>query len=96
MMYMLDAFSQEEQQGMPTRKPRKLAASSFYKPKFSYIFCAMDGTLLNARSQISTENVEAISRGVNIVIVTGKLLSSHSVFLTVPFSWGLLRCTLIN
>ncbi|KAJ0971411.1 hypothetical protein J5N97_019370 [Dioscorea zingiberensis] len=46
------------------------------KPKFSYIFCDMDGTLLNSRSQVSRNNAEAlreaISRGVNIIIATGK------------------------
>ncbi|MQM16932.1 hypothetical protein Taro_049895 [Colocasia esculenta] len=48
----------------------------FYKPKFRYIFCDMDGTLLNSKSQISASNAEAleeaISRGTNIVIATGK------------------------
>ncbi|CAA7410392.1 unnamed protein product [Spirodela intermedia] len=46
------------------------------KPKFRYIFCDMDGTLLNSKSQISSSNVEALkeasSRGVNIIIATGK------------------------
>ncbi|KAK8935367.1 hypothetical protein KSP39_PZI013123 [Platanthera zijinensis] len=44
--------------------------------KFSYIFCDMDGTLLNRKSQISMRTAEAlneaISRGVHIVIATGK------------------------
>lgn len=48
----------------------------FYKPKFSYIFCDMDGTLLNSKSQISLTNAkalkEALSRGVKVVIATGK------------------------
>ncbi|KAL3500626.1 hypothetical protein ACH5RR_039719 [Cinchona calisaya] len=48
----------------------------FYRPKFSFIFCDMDGTLLNSKSQISTSTAkalkEAISRGVKVVIATGK------------------------
>ncbi|KAI3468172.1 hypothetical protein Pfo_024835 [Paulownia fortunei] len=48
----------------------------FYKPKFGYIFCDMDGTLLNSKSQISLSTVEALkeasSRGVKVVIATGK------------------------
>ncbi|KAK4490982.1 hypothetical protein RD792_001703 [Penstemon davidsonii] len=48
----------------------------FYKPKFGYIFCDMDGTLLNSKSQISLSNAEALkeatSRGVKVVIATGK------------------------
>ncbi|KAL2517715.1 haloacid dehalogenase-like hydrolase family protein [Abeliophyllum distichum] len=48
----------------------------FYKPKFSYIFCDMDGTLLNSKSQISLSTAkalkEATSRGVKVVISTGK------------------------
>ncbi|XP_047341022.1 endoribonuclease YBEY, chloroplastic [Impatiens glandulifera] len=46
------------------------------KPKFSYIFCDMDGTLLNSRSLVSSANAEALreasSRGVKVVIATGK------------------------
>ncbi|VVB09029.1 unnamed protein product [Arabis nemorensis] len=48
----------------------------FYRPKFSYIFCDMDGTLLNSRSQISEANAkalkEAVLRGLKVVIATGK------------------------
>ncbi|KAL6501997.1 hypothetical protein OROGR_027130 [Orobanche gracilis] len=48
----------------------------FYKPKFSYIFCDMDGTLLNSKSQISLLTAEALkeasSRGVKVVVATGK------------------------
>ncbi|KAI3823738.1 hypothetical protein L1987_05179 [Smallanthus sonchifolius] len=56
---------------------RKKAGSLwFYKPKFSYIFCDMDGTLLNSKSQISDTNAKALreasSRGVKVVIATGK------------------------
>ncbi|XP_019083507.1 PREDICTED: uncharacterized protein LOC104752224 [Camelina sativa] len=47
-----------------------------YKPKFSYIFCDMDGTLLNSKSQISEANAEALKealrRGLKVVIATGK------------------------
>ncbi|MED6181875.1 hypothetical protein PIB30_023398 [Stylosanthes scabra] len=58
-------------------KDRKKEGSlRFYKPKFSYIFCDMDGTLLNSKSQISPATAEALkeatSRGVKIVIATGK------------------------
>ncbi|WOK91452.1 hypothetical protein Cni_G00143 [Canna indica] len=55
---------------------KKASSLRFYKPKFSYIFCDMDGTLLNSKSQITATTAEAIreaiSRGVNIVIATGK------------------------
>ncbi|KAF5461649.1 hypothetical protein F2P56_017727 [Juglans regia] len=55
---------------------KKEGSLRFYKPKFNYIFCDMDGTLLNSRSQISSANVkalkEAVSRGVKVVIATGK------------------------
>ncbi|XP_024034458.1 endoribonuclease YBEY, chloroplastic isoform X2 [Citrus clementina] len=48
----------------------------FYKPKFSYIFCDMDGTLLNSQSQISLTTAkalkEALSRGLKVVVATGK------------------------
>uniref|UniRef100_A0A5B7AM20 Sugar-phosphatase n=1 Tax=Davidia involucrata TaxID=16924 RepID=A0A5B7AM20_DAVIN len=48
----------------------------FYKPKFSYIFCDMDGTLMNSKSQITSTTakalIEASSRGVKVVIATGK------------------------
>lgn len=58
-------------------KDRKKEGSlRFYKPKFKYIFCDMDGTLLNRKSQVSLTNAralkEASSRGVKIVIATGK------------------------
>ncbi|KAL6216516.1 hypothetical protein ACLB2K_009739 [Fragaria x ananassa] len=48
----------------------------FYKPKFRYIFCDMDGTLLDSRSLMSSTTAralkEASSRGVKIIIATGK------------------------
>ncbi|XP_020593935.1 uncharacterized protein LOC110034042 isoform X2 [Phalaenopsis equestris] len=47
-----------------------------HRQKISYIFCDMDGTLLNSKSQITLKTAEAlneaISRGVRIVIATGK------------------------
>ncbi|XP_020687699.1 endoribonuclease YBEY, chloroplastic isoform X2 [Dendrobium catenatum] len=50
------------------------------RQKISYIFCDMDGTLLNSKSQITLRTVEAlneaISRGVRIVIATGKSRSA--------------------
>lgn len=55
---------------------KKEGSLRFYKPKFSYIFCDMDGTLLNSQSRISSTNAralrEAMSRGVKVVIATGK------------------------
>ncbi|EPS68728.1 hypothetical protein M569_06040, partial [Genlisea aurea] len=55
---------------------KKEGSLRFYRPKFRYIFCDMDGTLLNSKSQISLRNAEAIrealSRGVKVVIATGK------------------------
>ncbi|KAL9227279.1 hypothetical protein vseg_002987 [Gypsophila vaccaria] len=55
---------------------KKEGSLRFYQPKFKYIFCDMDGTLLNSKSQISSANVnairEAMSRGVQVVIATGK------------------------
>ncbi|KAJ0030007.1 hypothetical protein Pint_12887 [Pistacia integerrima] len=55
---------------------RKEGSLRFYKPKFSYIFCDMDGTLLNSKSQISLTNAkalkEALARGLKVVIATGK------------------------
>ncbi|KAG7024608.1 Sugar phosphatase YidA [Cucurbita argyrosperma subsp. argyrosperma] len=58
-------------------KDRKKEGSlRFYRPRFSYIFCDMDGTLLNSKSQITPTTVkalkEALSRGVKVVIATGK------------------------
>ncbi|KAK1267090.1 hypothetical protein QJS04_geneDACA002602 [Acorus gramineus] len=48
----------------------------FHKPKFSFIFCDLDGTLLNSKSQITPRNAkalkEAISREVTVVVATGK------------------------
>ncbi|KAM0938214.1 putative sugar-phosphatase [Dioscorea sansibarensis] len=62
--------------GNAVKETKRAGSLRFYKPKFRYIFCDMDGTLLNSRSQISKENAEAlreaISRGVNIVIATAK------------------------
>jgi rRNA maturation RNase YbeY len=47
-----------------------------YRPKFKYLFCDMDGTLLNSKSRITPRTAEAlreaISRGVKIMIATGK------------------------
>ncbi|XP_074567483.1 endoribonuclease YBEY, chloroplastic-like [Curcuma longa] len=61
---------------LEVKDPKKAGSLRFYKPKFSYIFCDMDGTLLNSKSQITATTAEAIreavSRGVKIVIATGK------------------------
>ncbi|XP_022975664.1 endoribonuclease YBEY, chloroplastic [Cucurbita maxima] len=55
---------------------KKEGSLRFYRPRFSYIFCDMDGTLLNSKSQITPTTVkalkEALSRGVKVVIATGK------------------------
>ncbi|XP_065849126.1 endoribonuclease YBEY, chloroplastic isoform X3 [Euphorbia lathyris] len=55
---------------------KKEGSLRFYKPKFSYVFCDMDGTLLNSKSHISMATAkalkEALSRGVKVVIATGK------------------------
>ncbi|KAL6616038.1 hypothetical protein ACP70R_038308 [Stipagrostis hirtigluma subsp. patula] len=62
--------------GQVTDGPKRAGSLRFYRPKFKYIFCDMDGTLLNSKSQVSSRNAEALrearSRGVNIVIATGK------------------------
>ncbi|KAG5524784.1 hypothetical protein RHGRI_031448 [Rhododendron griersonianum] len=55
---------------------KKQGSLRFYKPKFSYIFCDMDGTLLNSQSQITSTTAQALreasSRGLKVVIATGK------------------------
>ncbi|KAJ9701878.1 hypothetical protein PVL29_003902 [Vitis rotundifolia] len=55
---------------------KKEGSLRFYKPKFSYIFCDMDGTMLNSKSQITAATAkalkEALSRGVKVVVATGK------------------------
>lgn len=55
---------------------KKEGSLRFYRPKFKYIFCDMDGTLLNSKTQLTPTNAnalkEAISRGVKVVIATGK------------------------
>ncbi|GMJ07644.1 YbeY endoribonuclease [Hibiscus trionum] len=59
-----------------SKDKKKEGSLRFYRPKFKYIFCDMDGTLLNSKSQVSLTNAralkEASSRGVKIVIATGK------------------------
>ncbi|XP_043720317.1 endoribonuclease YBEY, chloroplastic-like isoform X2 [Telopea speciosissima] len=71
------ALTNNEGHQLETSDDRKREGSlRFYKPKFSYIFCDMDGTLLNSRSQVSSTTAkalkEAVSRGVKVVIATGK------------------------
>lgn len=55
---------------------KKEGSLRFYRPQFKYIFCDMDGTLLNSKSLVSATNAkalrEAVSRGVKVVIATGK------------------------
>nr|XP_023891411.1 endoribonuclease YBEY, chloroplastic-like [Quercus suber] len=66
------AYSHKEN----TDDRKKEGSLRFYKPKFKYIFCDMDGTLLNSKSQVTPANAkalkEAMSRGVKVVIATGK------------------------
>ncbi|KAK7822361.1 endoribonuclease ybey [Quercus suber] len=71
------AYSHKENTDVGFSKDRKKEGSlRFYKPKFKYIFCDMDGTLLNSKSQVTPANAralkEAMSRGVKVVIATGK------------------------
>ncbi|BAF24994.1 endoribonuclease YBEY, chloroplastic isoform X1 [Oryza sativa Japonica Group] len=51
-------------------------AGMFYQPNFKYIFCDMDGTLLDSSGLVPETNAEAIrvarSRGVQTIIATGK------------------------
>ncbi|KAK1285107.1 hypothetical protein QJS10_CPB20g00575 [Acorus calamus] len=58
------------------RDGKKEGKLRYYKPKFSFIFCDMDGTLLNSKSQVTPRTAkalkEAVSRGVKVVIATGK------------------------
>ncbi|XP_014490283.1 uncharacterized protein LOC106753016 isoform X1 [Vigna radiata var. radiata] len=69
-------FHQNSSDDELSKDRKKEGSLRFYKPKFRYIFCDMDGTLLNSKSQISSTTVnalrEASSRGVKIVIATGK------------------------
>ncbi|KAM0868918.1 hypothetical protein ACQ4PT_040983 [Festuca glaucescens] len=66
----------ENLNGQLTNSLKRAGSLRFYRPKFKYIFCDMDGTLLNSKSQVTARNAEALkearSRGVNIVIATGK------------------------
>uniref|UniRef100_A0ACD5W1R2 Uncharacterized protein n=1 Tax=Avena sativa TaxID=4498 RepID=A0ACD5W1R2_AVESA len=66
----------ENLDGQVTNSLKRAGSLRFYRPKFKYIFCDLDGTLLNSKSQVTTRNAEALkearSRGVNIVIATGK------------------------
>uniref|UniRef100_A0A0E0DZ22 Uncharacterized protein n=1 Tax=Oryza meridionalis TaxID=40149 RepID=A0A0E0DZ22_9ORYZ len=66
----------ETSDGQVTSGLKRAGSLRFYRPKFKYIFCDMDGTLLNSKSQVTARNAEALrearSRGVNIVIATGK------------------------
>lgn len=77
---LIKSAYEAENDGSPhVQKPddrKKEGSLRFYRPKFRYIFCDMDGTLLNSKSQISPANAnalrEALSRGVQVVIATGK------------------------
>lgn len=77
---LIQSANDAETNGMPhidnPDDRKKEGSLRFYKPKFSYIFCDMDGTLLNSQSQVSSTTAkalrEALSRGVKVVIATGK------------------------
>ncbi|KAK3161887.1 hypothetical protein QOZ80_1BG0082730 [Eleusine coracana subsp. coracana] len=66
----------DSQDGQVTDSQKRSVSLRFCRPKFKYIFLDMDGTLLNSKSQVTERNAEALrearSRGVNIVIATGK------------------------
>ncbi|XP_020528756.1 uncharacterized protein LOC18443482 isoform X2 [Amborella trichopoda] len=66
----------ENNDGHALKEGRKEGSLRFYKPKFNYIFCDMDGTLLNSKSRVTHRTAEAlkevVSRGVRVVIATGK------------------------
>ncbi|KAG5548644.1 hypothetical protein RHGRI_014106 [Rhododendron griersonianum] len=66
----------EEEELLLKTLGKKQGSLRFYKPKFSYIFCDMDGTLLNSQSQITSTTAQALreasSRGLKVVIATGK------------------------
>ncbi|KAG5541065.1 hypothetical protein RHGRI_021073 [Rhododendron griersonianum] len=66
---------------------KKQGSLRFYKPKFSYIFCDMDGTLLNSQSQITSTTAQALreasSRGLKVVIATGKACSENDEVLEI-------------
>lgn len=70
------SLQKEFSEGEVLNDRKKEGSLRFYKPKFSYIFCDIDGTLLNSRSQVTSRNAdalrEAISRGVKVIIATGK------------------------
>ncbi|CAH9100305.1 unnamed protein product [Cuscuta europaea] len=71
------AYDTDGTTSIETTYDRKMEGSlRFYKPKFRYIFCDMDGTLLNSKSQITLATAQALkeatSRGVKVVIATGK------------------------
>ncbi|KAI7989738.1 hypothetical protein LOK49_LG13G02330 [Camellia lanceoleosa] len=77
---LIQSANDAETNGMPhidnPDDRKKEGSLRFYKPKFSYVFCDMDGTLLNSQSQVSSTTAkalrEALSRGVKVVIATGK------------------------
>lgn len=73
------AYDANTDESFKSEKPddrKREGTLRFFKPKFKYIFCDMDGTLLNSKSQISptTANAlkEATSSGAKVVIATGK------------------------
>ncbi|KAL9265461.1 Endoribonuclease YBEY, chloroplastic-like protein [Drosera capensis] len=55
---------------------KKEGSLRFYRPKFKYIVCDMDGTLLNSKSQITLKTAKALrevlSYGIKVVIASGK------------------------
>ncbi|KAL0553111.1 hypothetical protein IC582_006998 [Cucumis melo] len=72
----IDAETNSNSAAVVSDDRKKEGSLRFYRPRFSYIFCDMDGTLLNSKSQITPTTVralkEVLSRGVKVVIATGK------------------------
>ncbi|XP_010249477.1 PREDICTED: uncharacterized protein LOC104592035 [Nelumbo nucifera] len=70
------SLQKEHSAGKRLEDRKREGSLRFYRPKFSYIFCDMDGTLLNSKSQVSSTTAkalkEAVSMGVKVVIATGK------------------------
>ncbi|KAL9265255.1 Endoribonuclease YBEY, chloroplastic-like protein [Drosera capensis] len=55
---------------------KKEGSLRFYRPKFKFIFCDIDGTFLNSESQITLKTAKALrevlSNGIKVVIASGK------------------------
>ncbi|KMZ75042.1 Hydrolase Cof, related [Zostera marina] len=78
--YVTDELQMESSNDVSLNDKKKEDVIRIYKPKFKYIFCDMDGTLLNSKNLISSRTAEAlreaVAKGVKIVIATGKTRSA--------------------